>query len=674
MSAPDRPADPGSVDPSVAAAATGASVGASEVPPAPVDDPEDSTGATVMAPPEWQRTGRPTAKARPAPATRSPRVDHNVGLVLGGQYRLERAVGQGGTGRVYVATQLSLGRAVAVKMLRADLESDSAGEQFAERFFREASLAGSLSHPNVVTVHDYGQDEDGTCFIVMELVEGRSLKELMKAGPMEPERALDLFAQLARGLRHAHRAGLVHRDVKPGNVQITPGDDGREVAKLLDFGLVKSELPEVTEITREGSFLGTPHYASPEQVRGQEADARSDLYALGVMLYRALCGVLPYYSRNSMALAMAHVRDPYPPMSERAPDITVDPSHEAIVRRLMHKDASRRYPDADSLLVELEVALARLRDGGATASVAVVPPPVELETESDVVVGSEPSHDSGASAAAAPQAAPPASSPKGPIFAVAAVLAVSAMGFLGAHFWIEASRAPPEPPVIEAAASLEPVGEVVPVADKDSGDWSAEVLGGGTPVALQVSLGSQPGGADVRVDGTVVGQTPWVGSLAVDDGVHQSVELVLDGYAPHTVVLPVDGGTASEVVVLQSLAPPRRAAPSPPPRTRRSEPTPAPPAAPPEQAEPPPAPTPAPSRRAGTRPVTVDGVPFDPQQAEKTVQFANSATVDAFKAAGIRVQEFNRVKAGRPYSSIQAVGAAPGVGPKTVQRMRDAAQ
>ncbi|HCH61634.1 MAG TPA: hypothetical protein DFR83_02440, partial [Deltaproteobacteria bacterium] len=381
--------------------------------------------------------------------------------MLGGQYRLERSVGHGGTGRVYVATQLSLGRSVAVKMLRPELDTESAGEQFAERFFREASLAGGLSHPNVVTIHDYGRDEDGTCFIVMELVEGRSLKALMKAGPLEPERALDLFAQIARGLRHAHRSGLVHRDVKPGNVQITPGDDGREVAKLLDFGLVKSDMPEVTEITREGSFLGTPHYASPEQVRGQEADARSDLYAFGVMLYRAFTGVLPYYSRNSMALAMAHVRDPYPSMAERAPKVRVAPAHEAIVRRLLQKDPEKRYESADALLFDLEHAVDEIRRRTPTPFAA-----------------------RGPSMAAAGSGAVRASSgefPLGPVLVGGLLLCVA---IAAGEFWWSARGGG-----ATAIPAMSPVAE-------PSVDWSAAVLVAEEPVSLQVSLASDPSKAE----------------------------------------------------------------------------------------------------------------------------------------------------------------------------------
>lgn len=619
------------------------------------DDPEDSGGVTVMAPPEWKATAS-TATARPAPSARSPRVDANVGLVLGGQYRLERAVGHGGTGRVYVATQLSLGRSVAVKILRPELDSESSGEQFAERFFREASLAGNLSHPNIVTVHDYGRDDDGTCFIVMELVEGRSLKELMKSGPIDPERALDLFVQITRGLRHAHRAGLVHRDVKPGNVQVTPGDDGREVAKLLDFGLVKSDLPEVTEITREGSFLGTPHYASPEQVRGQEADARSDLYGLGVMLYRAFTGVLPYYSRNSMALAMSHVRDPYPAMSERAAEVSVAAGHEAIVRRLMQKDASQRYPDADSLLVDLERALSAVRAGGAVPQPATEP----------VVADSEPSM--------APTGAPRARSRAPLVVGLIGLLVLLGVGGTALKLSTDAGSG--------AAGSTTTTGSAgATIAPVDSGDWSAAVLEDVAPVSLQVALASEPSGAAVWVAGEAVGETPWVGSLAVDDGVHQKLELRLAGYHPKDVLLDPSEGAASDTIALERV-PTRaepRAATSTPSRPSKSRPKAAPAASSGRRSTPPKAgqpteptgpPASAPKSAATT---TVDGVTFTSAQAAHTLRMANSGAVEAFHGAGIRTQEFNRVKAGRPYRSLRDVGGAPGVGPKTLQRMRDSA-
>ena len=309
----------------------------------------------TSSPPGWDvdrdtlcvMTGLP-----PTPANR-PAQDRLVGRMLDGKVRLERLLGKGGTGRVYEGTQVSLGRRVAVKVMRPDLDAEDE-RSFEDRFFREASLAGQLQHPNIVTVHDYGRTADGVCYIVMELLGGSDLKALMTHGPIPPSRTLVIFEQIVRGLRAAHRAGLVHRDVKPGNIRLTEGEDGRDFVKVLDFGLVKGS--EDTEITQDGTFLGTPHYAAPEQVKGDEADGRSDLYAVGVMMYRALCGKLPYWSKNPMAIAMAHVREPYPPMASRAPDVVIDPGLEAIARRCMHKAPDRRYPDAGALLADVVAA------------------------------------------------------------------------------------------------------------------------------------------------------------------------------------------------------------------------------------------------------------------------------------------------------------------------------
>ncbi len=254
--------------------------------------------------------------------------------------------------------------------------------------------------------------------------------------------------------------------------------------------------------------------------------------------------------------------------------------------------------------------------------------------------------------------------PVGPVLVGGLLLAL--VGVSGVFWW--SSRVVPPAPVVEA------VSEAVPAAGSD---WSAAVLENVEPVAVQVSLASEPSGASVLVDGMSVGRTPWVGSLAIDDGVHQRLELKIEGFRPQTVHLAIEDGQAAQTVRLEALPQP---APKPAPRvpavlpseTRSADASS--PAAEPESmpATPTPRPTPEPEPTPAPQ-TTVEGVPFSAVQADRTLAMANEGTKERFNAAGIRTQEFNRVLAGRPYSSISAVAAAPGVGPKTLQRMRDSA-
>jgi hypothetical protein len=290
-----------------------------------------------------QTPNDPVAEASVTPR---PPVDPLIGCTLAGRYQVQALIGIGGVARVYRAIQLPMGRLVALKAVRPELEPDQQ-DRFEARFLREAAMAGRLSHPNIVTVYDYGRTEDGWCFIAMELIQGVPLKRLMDQGPMNPARAMRLMLDVTLGLRHAHKRGMVHRDVKPGNITIVRDDEDQERARLLDFGLVKAD--EDTTITRSGAFMGTPHYIAPEQARGGDVDARADLYALGCVLYRLLTGVLPFTADNPMTIALAHLRSPYPPMGERAPGVAVPPEVEAVVRRLMEKEPADRYASAGEL-------------------------------------------------------------------------------------------------------------------------------------------------------------------------------------------------------------------------------------------------------------------------------------------------------------------------------------
>ena len=280
-----------------------------------------------------------------------------VGQTLGGRYRVVAPLGRGGAGQVFTAVQEPLGREVALKVLRTDLD-DVARSEFEARFLREAALLSRLRHPHLVAVFDYGAEAD-LHYVIMEKLAGRTLRQAMRAeGPLPTALCVRLGAQLARGLRHAHQAGLVHRDVKPNNVILEPDDDGVEHAKLIDFGLVKETgAGEESSITRVGAYLGTPAYMSPEQARGAtHIDGKSDVYALGVLLYQALTGRLPFDAETALGLAVMHSTEPYPPMAVRAPDVPVPAEVEAVVRACLEKDPASR-PEVADVALRLEAWL-----------------------------------------------------------------------------------------------------------------------------------------------------------------------------------------------------------------------------------------------------------------------------------------------------------------------------
>ncbi|MBE3577348.1 MAG: Stk1 family PASTA domain-containing Ser/Thr kinase [Limnochordales bacterium] len=263
--------------------------------------------------------------------------------VLAQRYRLEEKIGAGGMAEVYKGIDTLLGRPVAVKILRAQYASDL---EFVRRFRREARAAASLTHPNVVNVYDVGSEGD-THYIVMEYVEGITLKELIrKAAPLPPATAALIAAQVAEALRHAHQRGLVHRDIKPHNILIT--SDGR--VKVTDFGIARAAA-SVT-MTETGIVLGSVHYFSPEQARGEPATAVSDIYSLGVVLFEMLTGHLPFTGESPVAVALQHIQQE--PPSVRYWNRHVPRRLEQVVERCLQKDPTRRYQDAGELLADLE--------------------------------------------------------------------------------------------------------------------------------------------------------------------------------------------------------------------------------------------------------------------------------------------------------------------------------
>jgi tRNA A-37 threonylcarbamoyl transferase component Bud32 len=289
--------------------------------------------------------------------------DPLVGQVLAGRYLIEDTIGEGGMGRVYRARHTRLDRSFAIKVLHPEL---SMRESTVLRFHREATAISRLSHPNVVGVVDFGELDDGLLYLVMEYVNGRSMRDILRSeGPLPTDRVLALLGQLCDGLAHAHRHGLVHRDFKPDNVVIEHHSDG-ERARIIDFGIAADVAGQ--RITTDGLVLGTPSYMAPEQALGQFVDHRADLYALGVVLYEMVAGVQPFAGTPGL-VAQMHALQPAPPMATRVPELVVDPLLEALALRLMAKRPEDRIETARE--VRRLVQLATTRRGLALAALGV---------------------------------------------------------------------------------------------------------------------------------------------------------------------------------------------------------------------------------------------------------------------------------------------------------------
>jgi eukaryotic-like serine/threonine-protein kinase len=272
--------------------------------------------------------------------------------MLSGRYETGEKLGTGGMSNVYKATDRILERTVAVKVLAEHLSDD---ERFVERFKREALAVAKLIHPNIVQVYDTGEDE-GRRYIVMEYVDGRSGAQILQRhGPVEPEIAAEIGIQACAGLDYAHRRGIIHRDVKPGNLMIVGGPvgGGEMIVKLTDFGIARAV--EQTRITQVGSVVGTAAYLSPEQVRGEEATPATDVYALGVVLYQFLTGRLPYEGSSLAELAVRQQNEkPLPPSTYNS---EVPETLGAAVLRALEGDVNRRYASADELASGLRLGL-----------------------------------------------------------------------------------------------------------------------------------------------------------------------------------------------------------------------------------------------------------------------------------------------------------------------------
>ncbi len=451
-----------------------------------------------------------------------------IGQVLSGLYKIDRRIGEGGMGRVYMAVHIHLNKPFAVKVLS---EKIATNRQAVERLRIEAQTASSIDHDNIIDVVSFDTTDDGRVFLVMEMLEGESLAELIQDGPMNLERALPIVYQICEALEAAHERGIVHRDLKPENVFIVRKRD-TDFVKVLDFGISKIKTAEAEQVrmTKTGQVVGTPLYMAPEQARGEtDIDRRADVYALGVMLYEMLAGRPPFLGGNYFQLLWKHGNEAPQPPSRHRPDLPA--AIDDAILRALEKDPADRYPSMAAFEAALMAAAPEVSSN--PARLMSVPPPYE------------------------PQ--PPSPWQRlGPLLAALVVLVAA-----GAAAFV-ASRQPEPPPQTQTQTSQptpaqptapaprpEPAGSPQPEADQGIPEGTEP------PSTTTVRFESTPPGAQVLHGGVVLGTTPFDATLPA--GVPLTVTFRRAGYRPANVeVTPTRGARVEKRLVARASGMMRR--------------------------------------------------------------------------------------------------------------------
>lgn len=462
-------------------------------------------------------------------------VDPMLGMVVDGRYRVDRKIGEGGMGVVYLATHTVLGKKLALKILRSEMARDA---EVVQRFMQEAQSASSIGHPNIIDINDFGRLADGSVYFVMEYLEGESLTSYIQRGGSIPiADALAIVRQIASALGAAHARGIVHRDLKPDNIQLVSRQSGL-VVKILDFGIAKVGGAS-SKLTRTGVIFGTPHYMAPEQAAGQSVDGRTDLYALGCILYEMFTGRVPFDADTFMGILSKHMFE-VPARPTALADGTRLGVYEDVVMRMLAKKPEQRYASMEEFSAELD----RVSAGGrATAFGRAAPGLADvLEPQNAAEAVAEERHASSSSAVK-----------KAPTLAIVAGVIVLVCGAGGAYLLFGSSREPvaataPAASGVTASAVtptlLAPVAPVVPPVVNQ-------------PVAAQapasIEMTTEPPGAEILIEGAFVGNAPV--SVPRPASGERIAMVRMTGYEEKKVVLSASSPPRFELVLERAARP-----------------------------------------------------------------------------------------------------------------------
>jgi serine/threonine-protein kinase len=504
-------------------------------------------GATpAPAPPASGEVVAPASAIGPVAPASAPRSDPYIGITIDGRYVIDRLLGEGGMGVVYAARHKVIDKRVAIKVLRGDKAND---HDLNERFLQEARAASAIGNQHIVDISDFGQFPDGSTYFAMEFLDGKSLGAALgeASGPIPVARLCHIAKQIAQGLAAAHAANIVHRDLKPDNVMLIARGRDRDFVKILDFGIAKVG-SATTKVTRAGSIFGTPHYMSPEQAAGAVVDHRTDVYALGVILYEMTSGKVPFDADNFMGILTQHMYKAPVPIRALVPQVNVPPGLDAIVLKCLSKKAEARYGTMEELVADLE----KLEQGDLPDAINEM-----MGRSGGFNVPSDYFRSTAGMPAPVPATPPAPRRKRWPLYAT--IGAVGTVVAVAGVVLARSSSSTAQTPSAVAAAAPPPVAVPAPPVSV------AAAVPAPAPVALapmlhEVLVSVTPADASIARNGTDLGPSPLVLHLA--DGETATLVVTHKGYKTKTA--KIDDRSERQSVMLDptQTSAPRPAAPS----------------------------------------------------------------------------------------------------------------